>query len=240
MNYKDGDLVLCKVVEVGKTAVSVVVEGDEKADGTIPVSEIAPGRIRNLRDYVIPNKRIVCKVLKVNSSGSLVLSLRRVSLKETKDIMDDHRKEKTSHKLLEVVISDSSKASDVYNKIIAGEQRKLRDILDDSSNREGILKKYLLNDHLQKLLKILSEKREKEKEVKVDIVLKSKKPEGLFDIKNVLSSCNCDVLYIAGGRYSLTVKADDYKRANAVINSDISVIEKSSKELGLEFQRIEK
>src|SRR3989344_3062563 len=101
--YEDGDLVLCKVTEVGRTAVSVVAEGNEKIDGTIPISEIAPGRIRNLRDYVVPNKRIVCKVLRANISGSLVLSLRRVSLKETKEVFEEQKKDRAALKILEVV-----------------------------------------------------------------------------------------------------------------------------------------
>ena len=47
-----GDLVLCTVKTIDGTTVFVKIEDD--GEGTIVTSEIAPGRIRNLREYVIP------------------------------------------------------------------------------------------------------------------------------------------------------------------------------------------
>ena len=54
---EEGDVVLCTVTKIEGTSVFVNIEGD--GEGSIIVSEIAPGRIRNLRDYVLPNKKIV-------------------------------------------------------------------------------------------------------------------------------------------------------------------------------------
>jgi len=48
VEYNEGDLVLCNVTQLGKTTVFVKIEGN--GEGTIVTSEIAPGRIRNLRD----------------------------------------------------------------------------------------------------------------------------------------------------------------------------------------------
>ncbi|MEK6919208.1 MAG: S1 RNA-binding domain-containing protein [Nanoarchaeota archaeon] len=240
MAYNDGELVLCKVLEVGKTAVSVVVDSDNKVDGTIPISEIAPGRIRNLRDYVVPNKRIVCKVLKVNSTGSLVLSLRRVSIKEMKSVLDDNKRERTAQKILEIVLGDEVAGKSLHSKIIMEEGKSLRELFDDFKTNQEVISKYLTSDQSDKLLKIVSEKKDKDKEVKKEVILKSKKSEGLVDIKSILSACKCEVNYIAGGRYSLSSKAKDYKDANNVIIFEVSRIEKESKDKGVDFSIVEK
>ena len=89
---EQGDLVLCTVERVEKTTVFVKIEG--AGDRSIVTSEIAPGRIRNLRDYVVPKKRIVCKILRISDGGNIELSLRRVSLKEKKEVMDRYSHER--------------------------------------------------------------------------------------------------------------------------------------------------
>ena len=63
MELEVGDIVLCTVDRIVGTLVFVTMQN--KSEGSIVISEIAPGRIRNLREYVVPKKRIVCKVLRI-------------------------------------------------------------------------------------------------------------------------------------------------------------------------------
>jgi len=56
MALEEGEIVLCTVDRIVGTVVFVKIDGEEK-NGSIILSEIAPGRIRNLREYVIPKKR---------------------------------------------------------------------------------------------------------------------------------------------------------------------------------------
>ena len=92
MEIKEDDVVLCTVKKIQKTTVFVDVEGD--GEGSIVMSEIAAGRIRNLREYVTPNKKIVCKVLRF-INGHPQLSLRRVTAGERDTVLNRHKKEKT-------------------------------------------------------------------------------------------------------------------------------------------------
>src|SRR3989338_5808626 len=92
MALKEDDLVLCKVKKVEGTTVFVDIENE--APGSIVMSEIAAGRIRNIRDYVSPNKKIVCKVLKIYSDH-VELSFRRVTAKEREFVIENDKKEKT-------------------------------------------------------------------------------------------------------------------------------------------------
>ena len=90
---EEGDLVLCTVKRIVGTTVFVNIEENEK-EATIITSEIAPGRIRNLRDYVVPGKKIICKILNIDKTGNVHLSLRRVTEKEKKIIAGDSSKRK--------------------------------------------------------------------------------------------------------------------------------------------------
>ncbi|MEN9625985.1 MAG: hypothetical protein RL557_313, partial [archaeon] len=60
---EEGQIVLCTVDKIIGTTVFVRI--DNNGEGTLTFSEIAPGRIRNLREYVMPGKKIVCKILKI-------------------------------------------------------------------------------------------------------------------------------------------------------------------------------
>lgn len=92
MEIEIGDILICAVEKIAGTTVFVEIEGSDKR-GTIILSEIAAGRIRNLRDYVVPKKTIVCKVLRV-SKDHVELSLRRVKEKEKKEILEISKVEK--------------------------------------------------------------------------------------------------------------------------------------------------
>src|SRR3989344_4876424 len=87
MELEIGENILCTVERIEGTVVFVSL--DNRKEGSIVVSEIAPGRIRNLRDYVVPKKKIVCKILRISDRGNVELSLRRVSAKERKEVMDN-------------------------------------------------------------------------------------------------------------------------------------------------------
>src|SRR3989338_8555171 len=75
----------------------------------IHISEIAPGRIRNIRDFVMEGKSVICKVLRVNTErGHVDLSLRRVSESQKRNKINELKKEKLAEKLIEVVAENLS------------------------------------------------------------------------------------------------------------------------------------
>ena len=61
MEYNEGDIVLCTVVDVGDAVTSVVLNDGTK--GTIVSSEIASGRIKYMRSYVVPNKNSLQSII---------------------------------------------------------------------------------------------------------------------------------------------------------------------------------
>ncbi|MFH1451958.1 MAG: hypothetical protein ABIF88_02155 [archaeon] len=76
-----GDVLLGTVREVTNTVTTVSLPDGK--EGTLVSSEIAPGRIKHMRHYVVPNKKIVIKILEL-TGNHIHLSLRRVNSKEKK------------------------------------------------------------------------------------------------------------------------------------------------------------
>jgi len=225
MELEEGDTVLCIVERIFGTTVFVKIEnGPETREGTIITSEIAPGRIRNLRDYVVPGKKIVCKVLSTNNNN-IHLSLRRVTLKEKKEIMEKYEKEKSSLSILKSVLKE--KAEQVAEKI--KEQGFLYDFLQQCKENPKKLEKYMNREDAEKICKILNEKKEKQVEVKKQFSLTSNKENGLEIIKQILLPYKSQVTYISAGKYMIKTKGENYKKAEQEAERILKEMESSSK-----------
>src|SRR3989344_7401168 len=105
MALEVGDIVLCTVDRIVGTTVFVHIEGH--GEGSIVFSEVAPGRIRNIRDYVVPKKKIVCKVLRI-SGDRIDLSFRRVTQKEQKELKEKNKEERSFISILKTVLGDDA------------------------------------------------------------------------------------------------------------------------------------
>src|SRR5210317_1898406 len=85
----EDELVLCTVTNIHFHSVFAKMDEYDNKTGLIHISEISPGRIRNIRDYVVEGKKVICKVLKIDEGrGHIDLSLRRVN--------DGQKREKNS------------------------------------------------------------------------------------------------------------------------------------------------
>ena len=104
---EDNELLLCTVTKVQFHSVFVNIDEYGKS-GMIHISEVSPGRIRNIRDYVKEGKKVVCLVLKVNQEkGHIDLSLRRVNEGQKRAKVDEIKKEQVSEKIIEFVAKKS-------------------------------------------------------------------------------------------------------------------------------------
>jgi translation initiation factor 2 subunit 1 len=227
---QEGDLAMCTVEKIVGTTIFVKIAGNGEA--TIVTSEIAPGRIRNLREYVVPGKRIVCKVIGAEPEN-IRLSLRRVTSKEKNEIFDKYEKERSSLSILKSIIKE--KAEEVANKIKEKEPF-INDFFVKASLSPELLKPYLNKDEADKLLAILKEKKEREVSVKHEFALSSDSPNGITIVKSVLNPYQKGITYLAAGRYLLSVSANDYKKANHEILRILGEIEKKAKEQKLKFE----
>jgi translation initiation factor 2 alpha subunit (eIF-2alpha) len=235
MALEEGEVVLCTVDRIAGTIVFVKIDGEEKG-GSIILSEIAPGRIRNLREYVIPKKRIVCKVLRV-TGDTIALSLRRVTLKEKKEALELHNQEKSYNSILRGILKE--KTEEIIEKI--SKIDKLSDFLERAKEHSKELESLIGKEDASKILNILREQKKKKTVVKKVIILRTFEPNGIELIKEILKKPeNIEIKYLAAGKYSLKIESEDAKKGDQELKVLIEKIEKRTKELGAYFELKEK
>jgi len=235
MAYEEGDIVLCTVDKIEKTMVFVKIDGG--GDGTIILSEIAPGRIRNIRDYVVPKKQIVCKILRMDSSDNIHLSLRRVSQKEEKEVKERHNEEKSYKNILQGLLRD--KAGKVIEKIL--ETSSLYEFFQDAREDSKIFEKLVGKTEADKILKILKEQKTRIFELKKEFSLSTTNPEGIKQIKELLGKIkDAEIKYISAGKYLIKAESENIKTADNKIKSVLKEISEQAENRKMNFQINEK
>ncbi len=230
MELEVGDLVMCTVDRIVGTVVFVKIDG--YGEGGIIMSEIAPGRIRNLRDYVVPKKRIACKVLRI-SGNRIDLSLRRVTPKEKKELVEQEKQEKTARSILRTILKDD--AEKIIQEI--SEHEKVSEFLQEAKENSEKLEKVVGNPNAQKILDIIKSQKQKTYIIKKELILVTTKPDGIILIKEILgNSKEIEIKYIHAGKYILKAEANNPKIADNQLREIVSRIEKQSKKYGMRFE----
>lgn len=233
---EEAEVLVGAVTKLIGTSVFIKLEDYDK-EGVISFSEVAPGRIRNIRDYVKPGQRIICKVLRVNKEKKHIdLSLRRVSSREKKEVLAQHKREKDAGVLLGIVIKDRDRAEELIQKI--KEETSLAELmlqLQESEPEKAIikLKKFgLTQDEASAFLKLIAEKvKQKFVSIKAELLVSSKAKDGIKKIKTMLSIPDVDIKYISAPRYLITIKDKDYKEANKKLKEIEDTLEAKAKKL---------
>ncbi|MBU2633775.1 MAG: translation initiation factor IF-2 subunit alpha [Nanoarchaeota archaeon] len=217
------EIVLCTVTKILFHSVFVTLDEYQK-EGMIHISEISPGRIRNLRDFVKEGKKIVCKILRINQEkGHIDLSLRRVSTSQKRNKIQEIKQEEKSENILKITAKDlkidletiykeaGSKILEKYPSLT----ECFQEIVNSNFKLSTLNIKSTIADKIEKYVK------EKIKPPKVNITgtlnLQSHSPEGINIIKktlkHVLSFKNTEVLYLGAPKYKLTITDSNYKDA---------------------------
>jgi translation initiation factor 2 subunit 1 len=221
---EEGDLVFATVTNVQYNSVFVKIEEYDR-QGLIHISEVSPGRIRNIRDYVKEGKMVVCKVIKVDEGkGHIDLSIRRVTEMQKRAKTDERKQEQKAENIIEMLAEilkeKPKKIYDEIAKILLPKYERLQyafeDVIENNASltKEGLPKKYA--EPLEKLV------REKIKPKKVMILgtisIKSYEEDGAELVKNTLINAkdekeNIKIKCLGAGDYSLEIEAKDYKDA---------------------------
>ena len=235
MELEVGDVVLCTVDRIVGTIVFVRIQ--DHGEGSIIMSEIAPGRIRNLRDYVVPKKKIVCKVLRISNNRNIDLSLRRVTQKEKKEILEKEKQEKGYTSILKTVLKE--KANKVIEEIL--NEDNLFSFLEEAKENPKKLEKLVGKDYAKKILEILKSQKSKKTIIKKEFFLTTTEPDGLEKIKNILKKTKeIDIKYISAGKYSIKTESENAKESDNKLKDFLSEIEKKSKQKNISFSIKEK
>jgi translation initiation factor 2 subunit 1 len=99
---QEGDVVFCTVTKVQYHSVFARLDEYDRKSGMIHISEVSPGRIRNINDYVKEGKVVICKVLRINESrGHIDLSLRRVNENQRRAKVEERKHQVIAENILQ-------------------------------------------------------------------------------------------------------------------------------------------
>lgn len=249
---EENELVLCNVTSVQHNCVFVTLDEYGK-QGMIHISEVSPGRIRNIRDFVREGRKVVCKVLRINQErGHIDLSLRRVNDSQKRQKISNLKLEQKAEKILELIAKKFKiELTELYNKImgnISSKYESLNSYFEDVALK-GKSIDIEIDDKVKKEIIEMVKQRIKpvEVEVKGDLSLKSYAPDGVELIKKSLKKAqdtgkeNLSIIYKGAGHYLMVVNSSDYKKAEKLINnsSEAAIISiEKSKGIG-SFERIQ-
>lgn len=224
---EENEIVLCKVTKVLPNSVFANLEEYRYKSGMLHISEVSPGRIRNIRDYVKEGKVIICKVLKIdNERGHIDLSLRRVSESQRRKKVDDLKKEQIAEKIVEQIAKKYKQdPKKFYMKITKGvfeEYDTLYAAFEDFID-SGIDLLNLGLDHVEDFEDLIRQRiKLPEYLISGDLILKSREPDGVEIVKKALLEADKvkgshDIRYKGAGRYAVWVNSNDPKESQKMM-----------------------
>jgi translation initiation factor 2 subunit 1 len=226
-----GDLVIATIETVTDYGAYAKLDEFEKR-GLLHVSEISSSWIRNIRDFVREGQKVTLKVLRVDhEKGHIDLSLRRVTKRERIEKVVSWKKERKAEALLRGVAEKVGLSIDeVFQKTAPIIEQKF-DFYEafEKAAIEGpeALTELGVPENIAKAFSEVAQERIHVKLVKVRGVLEVRvvKPNGVKVIKDAFSKAksekskdaNIKYYVIAAPKYSVEVQAENYKRAEDVL-----------------------
>lgn len=222
------EIVMCTVKNISGIMVTVSLDEYDNQTGLIHISEISPGRIRNIRDYVKEGKKIVCKILTVNKErGHIDLSLRRVNESARREKVDELKHERIAEGIVETLVKTQKLELDTVYHTIFDEASKKHDFLypyfeEVVLKGDKVLQKLDLTKEVIDELATLIIQRIKPPVVEINTkyYIESYREDAANLIKAAFEKAikkvkNMEVVikYLGSGYYSLNAKDETFKQA---------------------------
>ena len=248
---EEDEFVFCTVTNIQFHCVFASLDEYENKSGMIHISEIASGRIRNIREYVREGKKIVCKVLRINQEkGHIDLSLRRVNEAQKRNKINDIKQEQAAEKIIEFVAKKEKLPVKVFfPKVYQAAMKKYSSIYDcfeDVVRTGADLGSLGLEESNAKALTEVIIQRIRPPEIHLggEIHLTTFDPNGIELIKQTLKKAkgdNITIKYKAAGSYSIDVQGEDPKETEKVLKKSVEglLTFAKKKKLTAEFLRKE-
>jgi translation initiation factor 2 subunit 1 len=227
-----GDLVIATIENVTTYGAYAKLDEYDK-QGLLHVSEISSSWIRNIRDFVREGQKVVLKVIRVNlEKGHIDLSLRRVTKRAKIEKIRSWKQDRKAETLLrDVAEKVGLPTEEVYEKAgaLLEEKYGLYDGFEKIA-KEGpeVLTEIGVPEKLAKAFAEVAEERIRLKMVKVKgtLEIRCMKPNGVKIIKDSFLNAkktakDTEVRFyvIAAPKYSVEVSAENYKRAEEVLQN---------------------
>ena len=234
----EGEIVFCTVTNVQYNSVFVKLDEYHRKSGMIHISEISPGRIRNIRDYVKEGKVIICKVLRINKErGHIDLSLRRVNESQRREKVEERKQQVIAENIIKsYALLQNKKLVDFYkpiSDIILEHYDSLYSAFEDVVENDLSLASLGMDKSQAKELETIIKDRIKPKQVSIEgeLTVESYAENGVEIVNELMSKImvideKLSVTFLGAGRFKIFVVAHDYKEAESVMKKFNDLIEK--------------
>lgn len=224
----EGELIVGTVYKVLNYGAFAKLEEYQGKEAFIHISEVSAGWVKNIRDYVRENQKIVARVLRVNPrKGHVDVSLKRIREDQRTKKIQQWKIEQKAEKYLELAAKNIGKDLDTAYKEVG---YSLMDIFGDiygafeASLEDG--ESALINEGIPedwaKSIADVAKKNITPPEVQITgyIDVKSYAPNGFEIIRDALINAEkqgVTIQCVGAPRYRLTVKSPDYLQAEKIL-----------------------
>ncbi|MBN1786161.1 MAG: translation initiation factor IF-2 subunit alpha [Candidatus Methanofastidiosa archaeon] len=235
-----GTFVMCTITEIFPYGAMVKLD-EYDLDGMIPIREISSSWVKNIRNHVKENQKVVCKVLRVDEDKRHIdLSLRKVTQKQQKAAVRRYKVKKKGNKLLEYFGSQNGMPSDqlldIYNKVLERYTMVYECFEEVVAKGEKVLEDLVPPQHIGSLKDIIIANIETPLvEINGELSITCPKGDGVRIIKedlitardeNTSEDVSVDIRLLGSPRYSVKIIAPDYKMAESALDNVINQITK--------------
>lgn len=249
---EEEELVLCTVTAIHFHSVFVKLD-EYNRQGMIHISEISPGRIRNIRDFVVEGKKVICKVLRIDQQkGHIDLSLRRVNEAQKRAKNNEIKQEQLAENIIKFSAQKLGQKPELLFQKLAAQlipqkysnlYLAFEDIVAGKLNLDSVIEEKTAKELTAIVLQRI---KSPEVSIKATLSLTSYAPNGISIIKDLFKKCgsvkgNFSIAYTGGGNYRLVITATDYKEAESVLDGLLGVINTTAEKNGMlsSFTRLE-
>ena len=243
-----GELVIGTVETIMEYGAYIRLDEYDGKRGFVHVSEISSSWVRNIREHIKEDMKLVLRVLRVNPSKNQIdLSLRRVSEREKEDELYYWKRRVKGRSMLKLVADRIGKP---YEELYADYGRRLEVHFGDlyevfrrlSARGPKLLTAIGIPEDLAKAFYEVASEKIKQKPVKVRGVVEitTYRPDGIEDIKEALMKAerlsdeevSVEAYSIGAPRYVIEVSAENYKKASTTLREAFEAVEKALKSRG--------
>ncbi len=242
-----GELVVCSVRNVKDFVAFVTLDEYNEQEGLIPISEIARGWIKYIRDHIREGQKVVCKVLNVDQQkGHIDLSLKDVNEHQRREKIRIWKNESKAKKWIGFAAAEAGQEEAVPAIIDAlyKEYADLHPAFEEFvvEGRSSLDKLNLDKNLTDAIYKIATENvKLPTVTISGDLYLQSAKSDGVNIIRRALRSAepkaedeNVEIIYLGAPNYRIKVSAPNYKEAEKALekaaNAAIGVMKRAGGE----------
>jgi len=239
---EEGKFVICTIKNLEQHRARVSLDEYEHLEGMVHSSEISRKWVRNLKTYMKPGKKLVCKVMDVDSNTRHInLSVRRVGFSQTRTKQAEYKNEKTADDLLNAVAKqakiDYKVVFEKIGKPILKKYGLIYPFLQESVVNPGILNEVKLDSKIKTVFVKVINNRIKAPTSQINGTLKlySEKSDGLTAIKLAVkkargvakkNDASLSITYAGAPKYNLKFESQDLKGGEKVLGKIIDAMEK--------------